>query len=56
MKPKLLIRIAAGCLLFFALGHTMGHSSRKEIADEKAQEVIKAMEGYRYNLFGQLRS
>lgn len=56
MKPKLLIRIAAGCLLFFALGHAMGHSSRKDIADEKAQKVIKAMEGYRYNMFGQLRT
>jgi hypothetical protein len=56
MKPKLLIRLAAGCLLFFAFGHTMGHLTRKDVEDEKTKEVIKAMEGYRFDLFGALRT
>src|SRR4051812_35218320 len=56
MTPKLLIRIAAGCLLFFALGHSMGHTTRKDIDDPKAQEVLKAMSDYKYDMFGQPRS
>lgn len=56
MKAKLLIRIAAGCMLFFALGHSAGHVSRKTIADTKAQEVLKTMADFKYNQFGQMRS
>jgi len=56
MKSKLLIRIAAGCTLFFALGHTMGHLSRKESNESKVKEVIRLMEDTKFDLFGQLRS
>lgn len=56
MKPKLLIQIAAGCLLFFAVGHSIGHTTRKSVEDPKAQEVIRAMSENKFDMFGTLRS
>jgi hypothetical protein len=56
MKPKLLIRIAAGCILFFALGHTIGHSKRHDVIDPKAKEVQKMMIENKFDLFGKMRS
>lgn len=56
MKSKLLIRLAAGCTLFFAFGHTMGHLSRKETSDPKVQEVIRQMEYVQFDLYGQMRT
>lgn len=56
MKTKLLVRIAAGLLLFFALGHSIGHFTRHDVTDSKAQEVLKAMTDNKFNMFGQMRS
>ena len=56
MKPKLLIRIAAGCVLFFAFGHTMGHLGRKGTTDPKELEVIRITETNKFDMFGTLRS
>jgi len=56
MKAKLLIRIAAGCLLFFALGHSVGHFTRHDVDDPKAKEVLRAMSENKFDMFGQLRS
>lgn len=56
MKAKLLIRIAAGCMLFFALGHSAGHATRKSIDSPQAQEVINTMTNFKFDQFGQMRS
>lgn len=56
MNTKRVLRIAAGCLLFFALGHTIGHMSRHNVTDPKAVEVQKAMMENKFNMFGKLRS
>jgi hypothetical protein len=56
MKPKLLIRIAAGLLLFFAAGHSIGHTQRHGVEDPKAKEVLQIMSDYKYDMFGEMRS
>jgi len=56
MTPKLLLRIAAGCLLFFALGHSVGHFTRHNVEDPKAKEVLRQMIENKFDMFGQLRS
>ncbi len=56
MKPKLLLRVAAGCLLFFAFGHSMGHFNRHHVTDPKAKEVLQQMIEHKFDMFGQLRS
>jgi hypothetical protein len=56
MTPKLLLRIAAGAVLFFALGHTMGHLTRKSTNVPEAKAVFKIMEEYKFPIGSQLRS
>jgi 4-amino-4-deoxy-L-arabinose transferase-like glycosyltransferase len=56
MKSKLLIRIASGLLLFFALGHSIGHFTRHSTPDPKAQAVLKEMSDNKFDMFGSLRS
>ena len=56
MKPKILLRIAAGCLLFFATGHSMGHFKRHDVTDPQAKEVLRQMMEHKFDMFGQLRS
>lgn len=56
MKAKIWIRIAAGCMLFFALGHSAGHFTRHNLTDPRGQEVIDAMTSYKRNMFGSMRS
>ncbi|MBY0424996.1 MAG: hypothetical protein K2Q22_05100 [Cytophagales bacterium] len=56
MKPKLLLRLAAGCLLFFAVGHSIGHVSRHSVSDPLAQEVLRQMSIHKFDMFGQKRS
>lgn len=56
MSPKLLIRLASGCLLFFALGHTVGHFTRHNVTDPKAKEVLQAMSENHFDMFGVMRS
>ena len=55
-NPKLLIRIAAGLILFFAFGHTMGHFTRYDVTDPKEKEVLQIMSNNRFDLFGQTTS
>lgn len=56
MKSKILIRIAAGCLLFFAVGHSIGHFTRHIVTDIKAQMVLRQMIENKFDMFGQMRS
>ena len=53
-KPKLLIRIAAGCILFFAFGHSLGHFTRYDVTDQKEKEVLQTMINNKFDLFGQM--
>ena len=55
-KPKLLIRIAAGLILFFAFGHSMGHFTRYDVTDPKEKEVLQMMSNNKFDLFGQITS
>src|ERR1043166_785332 len=56
MTPRLLIRIAAGCMLFFAFGHSMGHFTRRDVEDPKEKEVIQMMLDNKFELFGHTTS
>lgn len=56
MKTKIILRIAAGCLLFFALGHSLGHFTRHNVTDPKAKEVLQIMIENKFDMFGQMRS
>lgn len=56
MKAKTLLRISAGCLLFFAVGHSIGHFTRHKISDPKAKEVLQIMTDNKFDMFGQMRS
>ncbi len=56
MSPKLLIRIAAGCVLFFAVGHSIGHATRKASQEPGALAVYKVMEEYKFPIGPQMRS
>jgi hypothetical protein len=56
MKPKLLLRISSGLLLFHVLGHTMGHSGWKKTTDPVKQEVIDQMNGHQFLFMGMNRS
>ncbi len=56
MNPKLSLRIATGCLLFFAFGHGVGHFTRHNVQDTKAKEVLRQMIENKFDMFGQLRS
>lgn len=56
MQSKLLLRIAAGCLLFFATGHSIGHFTRHEVTDPQAKEIIQLMTEYQFDMFGTMRS
>lgn len=56
MKPKLLIRIAAGCMLFFAFGHSMGHFTRHEVTTQTEKDVLKIMSENKFDLFGHTTS
>jgi hypothetical protein len=56
MKPRLLLRIALGCVLFFAVGHSIGHFTRKAATDPGQMAVIKMMESFKFPLGPQMRS
>jgi hypothetical protein len=56
MTPKILLRIAAGLLLFFAVGHSIGHFRRHDVTDPKAIEVQRQMIENKFDMFGKLRS
>lgn len=56
MKVKLLLRVASSCVLFFALGHLVGHLTRKSSPDPKLQEVFRQMEEVKFPIGTQFRS
>lgn len=56
MKPKLLLRIASGAMVFHLLGHTYGHSTWKQATDPVRQEVISQMTGHKFPFMGSIRS
>lgn len=56
MKPKLLLRLAALCILIHLIGHFFGHFSWKETPDPVKQEVIRQMTGPRFEFMGVMRS
>lgn len=56
IKPKLLIRIAAGLILFFTIGHSMGHFTRHDVTDAKEKEVLQMMDNNKFDLFGHMTS
>jgi len=56
MQPKLLLRIAAFCIFFVAVGHTTGNITRKQTTDAHQQEVFKKMEDVKFDFFGSVRS
>lgn len=56
MKAKILLKIATGCLVFFAFGHSMGHATRHEVSDPKAKAVLQQMMENKFDMFGQMRS
>ncbi|MBD2705497.1 hypothetical protein IC229_33105 [Spirosoma sp. BT702] len=56
MKPRTSLRTAAFFVLFFALGHSIGHFTRKDTNDPKASEVLRAMETYKFPIGMQFRS
>lgn len=56
MKTGLLLKIAAGLILFFAAGHAVGHITRKNIADPAGRSVVAAMESYTFNITGMTRT
>jgi hypothetical protein len=55
MTPKLLLRIAAGCVLFFAFGHTIGHTTRHQ-AEGAQQTVVQTMSDVKFDFFGNTTS
>jgi hypothetical protein len=56
MNPQLLLRIAAGLLMIFALGHTVGHITRHNVTDPRARELQRLMIDNKFEMFGQMRS
>jgi hypothetical protein len=57
MNAKLILRISAGLVLFFLVGHTYGHFTWKTSHLEPgAQAMFKAMEDYKFTIGTQLRS
>ncbi|MCX7928955.1 MAG: hypothetical protein N2558_04740 [Patescibacteria group bacterium] len=56
MSPKFFLRLSVGCLLFFALGHSIGHFTRHNVSDPKAKEILRQMSENKFDMFGQMRS
>jgi hypothetical protein len=56
MKPKILLRIVAGLLLFHIVGHTIGTTTWRQTNDPAIQEVINQMSGPTFELMGSART
>lgn len=52
MNSKILLRIAAGLMLFHTIGHTMGALSWDQPASPAAGLVIKGMQAAHFNFMG----
>ena len=56
MKAKLLLRIAAGLMLFHALGHSMGMTQWDKPTDAEHVLVINSMKDHRFPFMGAVHS
>lgn len=56
LNPKLLLRTAAACILFFALGHSLGHFTRHNVTDPQAIALQREMIENKFDMFGTPRS
>jgi hypothetical protein len=56
MKAKILLRIAAFCILVHLLGHGVGHMTWKTPKDSKMQEVVSQMLNHKAEFMGATRS
>jgi hypothetical protein len=56
MNPRFLLRIAAGLLMVFAIGHTVVHITRHHVRDPRAREIQRLMIDNKFDMFGQMRS
>src|ERR1700761_5093488 len=55
MKPKLLLRLVALLTLFVAVGHSIGHFTRKVTDDPAGIAVMHHMEQYKFSIGGVMR-
>src|ERR1700753_785393 len=53
---KILLRVAAGLMLFHAAAHSIGHSGWKKPKDPLAREVIEKMTGTEFPFMGRIHS
>lgn len=56
MKPKVLLRIAAGLILIHLLGHSVGHKDWDSPTDPKMMDVVTAMKSYQGEFMGAVHS
>ena len=56
MKTKLLLRIAAGLIVFHLIGHTFGHVTWRQATEPAKQEVIRQMTENKFPFMGAVRS
>lgn len=56
ISTKLGLRVAAGCMLFFAAGHSVGHITRDVTRDAEVARTIDLMRITKRDMFGQMRS
>jgi hypothetical protein len=56
MNSKVLFRIAAGCILFFVLGHSFGHFTRHSTSDPDKSAFLKVLAEKKFDMFGYMRS
>jgi hypothetical protein len=56
MKPKLLLRIASGLMLFHVVGHSFGIATWNKTTDPIKQIVVDQMSQHRFPFMGSVRS
>lgn len=56
MKPKLLLRIASVLILSNAVGHSIGHFTRRQTTDPVKEQVLRQMEEHKFMFGGANRS
>jgi hypothetical protein len=56
MKPWIWLRVAAVLQAIFALGHTLGGIPQKAIRGAQDQSIFDAMQAFRFDVMGTVRS
>ena len=56
MKPKVLLRIAAGLILIHLFGHGVGHKDWDNPTDPKMMDVVTSMKSYQAEFMGAAHS